>query len=153
MAEHKLLKFMFFQGCWPVRAGWLRLTIHARPPTLDGHNFFVRSLFRVFLDSMESPLSEYSSNMMWSKVGENYLLKSMFFQGFWTARAGYSCVASNFGQPLLIRQNSVLGVLELYGKPIESRFQPCACGGQWLNITLLKFMFCTECAGCLVVSK
>ena len=32
-----------FSDCWP--------------PTLDGHNFFTRTLFQVFLDSMESPLS------------------------------------------------------------------------------------------------
>ena len=28
--------------------------------------------------------------------------------------------------------NSVLGVLGLYGKPIESRFNSYACGGQWV---------------------
>ena len=32
-----------FSDCWP--------------PTSNGHNFFVRTLFRVFLDSMEIPLS------------------------------------------------------------------------------------------------
>ena len=26
-------------------------------PTSDGHNFFVRTLFQMFLDSMEIPLS------------------------------------------------------------------------------------------------
>ena len=31
-----------------------------RPPTLKGHNFFVRTPFRVFLDSMEIPLSQDS---------------------------------------------------------------------------------------------
>ena len=37
-------------------------------------------------------------------------------------------------------------------KAIESRFHPWACGGQWVIITLLISMFCTKCAGCLVVS-
>ena len=34
------------------------------PPTSEGHNFFVRPPFRVFLDSMESPLSQESINML-----------------------------------------------------------------------------------------
>ena len=34
-----------------------RVTIHGKPPTSDGHNFFVRTPFQVFLDSMEIPLS------------------------------------------------------------------------------------------------
>ena len=38
-----------FSDCWP--------------PTSDGHNLFVRISFRVFLDSMESPLSQYSSHI------------------------------------------------------------------------------------------
>ena len=33
------------------------VTVHTRPPTLDGHNFLVRTLICVFLDSMERPLS------------------------------------------------------------------------------------------------
>ena len=28
------------------------------PPTSEGHNFFVRTMIRVFLDFMESPLSQ-----------------------------------------------------------------------------------------------
>ena len=32
------------------------------PPTLDDHNFFVRTPFRVFLNSMESPWSQDSSH-------------------------------------------------------------------------------------------
>ena len=32
-------------------------TVCARPPNSDGHNFLVRALFWVFLDSMESLLS------------------------------------------------------------------------------------------------
>ena len=48
---------MFFSR----NAGWLGLVIHVLLPTSDGHNFFVRTLFLVFLDSMESPLSiDYS---------------------------------------------------------------------------------------------
>ena len=34
-----------------------------RPSTSEGHNFFVRTPFQVFLDSMESPLSQDSSHM------------------------------------------------------------------------------------------
>ena len=46
--------------------------------------------------------------------------------------------ASNFGRPYLSRSNSVSGVLGLYGKPIESRFFPCAFGRQWVIKTMLK---------------
>ena len=38
-----------------------------RPPTSEGHNSFVRTPFRVFLYSMESPLSQESIHM--SKEG------------------------------------------------------------------------------------
>ena len=31
---------------------------YVRPPTSEGHNSFVRALIRVFLDSMERPLSQ-----------------------------------------------------------------------------------------------
>ena len=31
---------------------------YVRPPTSEGHNSFVRNSFQVFLDSMESPLSQ-----------------------------------------------------------------------------------------------
>ena len=41
-------------------------------------------------------------------------------------------MTSNFGRSQLLRPNSVLGVLRLYGKPIESRFHPYAHGGQWI---------------------
>ena len=58
-----LFKFMFFQDCWQVRAGRLGLAIHVWPPTSDGHNFFIRTPFRVFLDSMESPFSQDSIHM------------------------------------------------------------------------------------------
>ena len=33
---------------------------YVRPPTSEGHNSFVRTPFRVFLDSMEIPLSQDS---------------------------------------------------------------------------------------------
>ena len=65
-----------FSDCWP--------------PTSNGHNFFVRTPFQVFLDSMEIPLSQDSSHA-----------------------------------------------------PVED---------SGVVITLLKSMFCTKCAGCLVVS-
>ena len=38
-------------------AGSTRVTVHGKPPTSDGHNFFVRTPFWMFLDYMESPLS------------------------------------------------------------------------------------------------
>ena len=37
--------------------GFAYVTVHVKPPTLDGHNVFVRTPIRVFLNSMESPLS------------------------------------------------------------------------------------------------
>ena len=53
----------------PTRSVWLGLTIHVRPPTSDGHNFFVRTLFWVFLDSMESPLSQDYKNVPMEDIG------------------------------------------------------------------------------------
>ena len=44
---------------WQVMAGRLGLDSHVRPPTLDDHNFFIRTPFWVFLDSMEIPFSQY----------------------------------------------------------------------------------------------
>ena len=35
----------------------LVVTVHRKPLTSDGHNFFVRTPFRMFLDSMERNLS------------------------------------------------------------------------------------------------
>ena len=32
-------------------------TVHRKPSNLNGHNFFVRTPFQMFLNSMESPLS------------------------------------------------------------------------------------------------
>ena len=58
VGEHNLLKSIFFQGSWTAWAGQLGLAIHVILPTSDGHNIFVRTLFRVFLDSMEVPLSQ-----------------------------------------------------------------------------------------------
>ena len=43
---------------WPGRSAYSCVT-----PTSEGHNFFVRTLFRVFLDFMEIPLSQNSSRM------------------------------------------------------------------------------------------
>ena len=37
------------------RLGW---TVHVRPLISEGHNFFVRTPFRVFLDFMKIPLSQ-----------------------------------------------------------------------------------------------
>ena len=79
---------MFFQGYWATRAGRLGLTIHVRPPTSDDHNFFVQTSFWVFLDSMKSPLSQYSIHIPVEDSVEHNLLKYMLFQGCWPARAG-----------------------------------------------------------------
>ena len=38
-------------------------TVHGKPPTSDGHNFFVRTSFWNFLDSMERTLSLESNNL------------------------------------------------------------------------------------------
>ena len=40
-----------------------------RPPTLEGHISFVRTLIWVFLDSMESPLSHEYSHIYCDKIG------------------------------------------------------------------------------------
>ena len=46
------------------RPYWLLVaTVHGKPPTLDGHNFFVQTPFWMLLDSMESPLSLESINI------------------------------------------------------------------------------------------
>ena len=46
--------------------------------------------------------------------------------------------ASNFGRPYLSRPKSILGVIILHGKPIESILFPCACERQWVSTTFLK---------------
>ena len=45
------------------RSAWEGLVTHVWPPTSEGHNFFVRASFRVFLNSMEIPLSQDSRNV------------------------------------------------------------------------------------------
>ena len=47
-----------------VSSGQLVWVDYARPPTLEGHNSFVRTPFRVFLDSMEIPLFQEYINMI-----------------------------------------------------------------------------------------
>ena len=49
--------------------GRLGLTIYVRPPISDGHNFFVKTLFLVFFDSIESPLSHDSIHMLVEDFG------------------------------------------------------------------------------------
>ena len=54
---------------------WCEFSHHVRkfsnfvPLTSDDHNFFVRIPFEVFLDSMESPLSQESRFMLWRTSG------------------------------------------------------------------------------------
>ena len=57
------MNITFLNLCFYKDAGELGLAIHVRPPASDDHNFFVRTSFRVFLDSMEIPLSHDSSPM------------------------------------------------------------------------------------------
>ena len=47
------------------------------PPTLDDHIFHVRTLFRVFLDSMESPLSQDYFHVSWKVVGVHNLSEKL----------------------------------------------------------------------------
>ena len=44
-------------------------TVHGKPPISDGHNFFVRTPFWMFLDSMEIPLSLESINIYLDDIG------------------------------------------------------------------------------------
>ena len=70
---------------WPERAGrvgWLgRAGYSVRPPTSDGHNFFVRTPFWVFLDSMESLLSQDSSHVPVEGRGTRASQKGQVDQG------------------------------------------------------------------------
>ena len=54
---------------WSGRASRERLVVHVRPPTLEGHNFFVRIPIRVFLDFMKSPLSQDYSHISVDSIG------------------------------------------------------------------------------------
>ena len=56
---------------------------------------------------------------------------------------------SNFGRPYLLRPNSVSGVLELYGKPIELILFPCAYGRNWVITTMLKIYVLHKVCGLL----
>ena len=63
-------------------------------------NFFVRTPFRVFLDYMESPLSQNSSHMPVEGSGYwNWPERGNWVGRVgWPGRAAYSCVTSNFGR-------------------------------------------------------
>ena len=50
--------------CWLLVA-----TVHGKPSISDGHNFFVRTPFWMFLNSMESPLSLESINIYLDDIG------------------------------------------------------------------------------------
>ena len=52
--------------CWLLVA-----TIHGKPPTSDGHNFFVRTPFLMFLNSMESHFSLESIHIYLDEIGNN----------------------------------------------------------------------------------
>ena len=53
---------------WPTRVGRVGKATHVRPTTSEGHNFFVRTPFRVFLDFMESPLSQESIHIKINEI-------------------------------------------------------------------------------------
>ena len=44
-------------------------TVHGKPPTLDGHNFFVRIPFWMFLNYMESHLILKSIHICIDNIG------------------------------------------------------------------------------------
>ena len=54
---------------WSGRASRVRLVIYVKPPTLEGHNFFARTPILVFLESMESPLSQDYSHIPIDGIG------------------------------------------------------------------------------------
>ena len=54
---------------WSGRASRVRLVVHVRPPTSEDHNFFVRILVRVFLDSMKRSLSQDSIYILVEGIG------------------------------------------------------------------------------------
>ena len=56
---------------WSGRASRVRLVNPMRPPTSEGHNFFLQTPIRVFLDSMESPLSQESIHIELDKIGNH----------------------------------------------------------------------------------
>ena len=48
-----------------------------RPPNLDDHNFLVRALFRVFLDSMERSWSLKYDHMISMEIGSHILVEKL----------------------------------------------------------------------------
>ena len=52
-----------------VSSGQLVWVDYACPPTSEGHNSFVRTPIRVFLDSIEIPLSQECINRQIDKIG------------------------------------------------------------------------------------
>ena len=71
---------------WSGRASRVRLVIHVRPPTSEGHNFFVRTPIRVLLDSMEIPLSQYYIHTLRRALGTGVGQKGVLGQD-WSGRA------------------------------------------------------------------
>ena len=62
-----------------------RLVIHVRPPTSEGHNFFVQTPIQVFLDSMESSLSQDSIHILRRALGAGAIRKGVIGQD-WSGR-------------------------------------------------------------------
>ena len=97
---------------------------------MEGHNFFVRTPFRVLFDSMEIPLSQYYIHIYEEDSGcYAELLKVKSAWQVRLARLGLTRLTSNFGRSYILCPNSVFGVLGLYGKKMESPFHIGACGG------------------------
>ena len=72
---------------WSGKASRVRSGIHVRPPTSKGHNFFVRTPIRVFLDSMEISLSQDSIHIIGRALSTRASRKGVIGQG-WSGRAG-----------------------------------------------------------------
>ena len=56
----------------------LVVTVHRKPSTSNGHNFFVRAPFRMFLDSMESSLSLESIHIWIDNIGTH--IRSKYYE-------------------------------------------------------------------------
>ena len=62
-----------------VQMGHIGHISYCVPPTSNDHNFLDQTPFRVFLDSMESPLSPDSFHVLWMVVGDNNYAENLCF--------------------------------------------------------------------------
>ena len=68
-------------GCWgwSVRGGRVGMDTHVRPPTSEGHKFFVQTPFQVFLNSMERPFCQDCIHVMWRALGVDKHAENLCF--------------------------------------------------------------------------